>query len=184
LFVVFLGISNSFLNDFISLIVGFAGLGIGLMLNNVLIIPFQFYRISKRILAILYLFFSISLFGFFMGVPVFNILLGVLAGNYLSIRVFRNRRSNKEIKVLFFQGALFTSFVILLVSSLSVWLALIDIENTQQTINEILQLHLNIKQLNLIIFIGGILLVILQYFLTLFTAQTMLSFRRKRKLIN
>jgi hypothetical protein len=43
--------------------------------------------------VLLYLFYSISLFGFFMGVPVFNLLMGPIGGYFAGMRL-RHRKAN------------------------------------------------------------------------------------------
>jgi len=181
LFLLVVWISNSFVKDLFAFIFGLGGLIIGLWLNNELVLPFQFYRIRKRILAILYLFFSIVLLGIFRGIPAFNMLLGVLAGNYLSIRVISNFREEREINKNLKQGSAFTSFILLIITVISGFIALSDIDNSIMIAQQILGISLNKTLFTILISVGGIIIVLLQYFITLITARTMLQLWKHKR---
>jgi len=181
LFLISWWISSTFVNDLKALLFAVGGLVIGLWLNKELVIPFQFYKIKKRVLAIVYIFFSISVLGYFMGIPVFNLLLGFLAGNYLSIRVMSNYKVEREITKNFKKGALYTSFVLLMITLLAWFTAMSDVENSIQTANEVLGVSLSKDKFILLITTGGILIVILQYFITYYTAKTMLQLWKHKR---
>jgi MFS family permease len=174
-------ISSTFMNDLKALLFAVGGLIIGLWLNKELVIPFQFYKIKKRVLAVIYVFFSINVLGYFMGIPVFNLLLGFLAGNYLSIRVMSNYKVEREITKNFKTGALYTSFILLLITLLAWFMAMSDIDNSIQTANEVLKTSLSRDKFVLLITTGGILIVIIQYFITYYTAKTMLQLWKHKR---
>jgi MFS family permease len=181
LLLVFLWISSPFVNTYMSLVFGGLGLGLGLLINNILIRPFQFYRLKKRLLAILYLFFSIAMLGIFKGVPVFNLLLGILAGNYLAIRVISNRRTLAEVKRNFRQGAFFSAFVLLLIAMLSVWMAFVDQHNIIEILNDKLPFVLSPINFRAFLFSSAIVLAVIQYFLTLYTSTVMFRYRMRKR---
>lgn len=174
-------ISDTFVSSWLALGIGLGGLAIGLWLNKELILPYQFYRINKRILGFLYLFLSIAMVGLFIGIPVFNIVLGVIAGNYLSIRVISYARSGPEIKRNFLQGSIFSATTILSLSLLSGLAALGDFENVAYLFSYYLDFNIEIKQFVYLFLMGSALLAIAQFSLTFFTANTMLSYWNYRR---
>ncbi len=175
-------VSNSFTNDLMAVIIGLIGFLIGLWLNVELVLPYQFYKIKKRVLALIYLFFSIASLGFFMGIPVFNLLLGVLAGNYLSIRVLRNYKSKKYIRKNLIQGSIYTSIILLIITFFSGLIVISDMENSISILEQLLHYPINQTLFLSFIIIGGLVIVILQYFITLFTATTMLQLWQYRRM--
>ncbi len=181
LFLLLWWFSNSFLSSLVSLLIGLAGLATGLFLNYVLVQPVQFYHIKKRILGLIYLFFSIAFMGFFMGVPIFNLLLGVLAANYLSIRVLSNKRDEKNIMHNLKQGAVFTALVLMLMFILSFCCLNIDYSNYISFIDNITPINVKKINLPLVFFILSLIIVLVQYYLTLFAAKTMVEFRKFKK---
>ncbi|MDA3892581.1 MAG: hypothetical protein PF517_13030 [Salinivirgaceae bacterium] len=181
MFLLVLWISNAFMSDLYAFLFAIGGLLIGLWLNNELILPFQFYRIRKRYLGIIYFFFSIAFMGVFMGIPAFNLLLGALAGNYLSIRVISNYRQERSIKKNLRQGAFYTSLILFIITALSGLIAISDIENSIQLATQIIKIPLNKDLFVGLIIVGGIAIVLLQYVITLFTAKTMLQLWKHKR---
>ncbi len=179
-------IGRSISNNYIGILAGICGAIIGLWLNRIMVVSFRYYKIRKRILVLVYFFFSIGIIGLFFGIPVFNLFLGVLAGNYLSIRVTSFYRGNKEkIRKTFFRGSLFTSLTILFLSLLSSYIALFDIDHTNYLLSLIHVNEMDYNKLALFIVIGSVLLAVAEFAITMFTAQTMLSYwehKRKRYL--
>lgn len=188
LFLLFWWISDIFVNDLFAFLIGFGGLFLGLWLNTELIIPYQFYKIKKRFLALIYFFFSIAFLGLFMGIPAFNLLLGVLAGNYLSIRVISNYKEEPEINKTLKQGSAFTSVMLLIIVIIAALIAFSDLDNSILIAQQILFIPVDEHLFKLLLIAGGIIIVVLQYFVTLFTAKNMLQlwkykrFRRYAKI--
>jgi hypothetical protein len=175
-------IADIFTSTNYSLLIGLFGFGIGYWLNYELVLPYQFFKIKKRILATVYVVFSVSCLGFFMGVPFFNILLGVLAGNYLSIRIMENFRRKAYVEKSFRQGALFTAAILFLMVFFSGLNALTDLQSSMQLVEQLLNTSLSTVQFYWLLAIGGVNLVIIQYFITLFTANTMFEYWMHKKL--
>ncbi|MFA6402876.1 MAG: hypothetical protein WCX31_14845 [Salinivirgaceae bacterium] len=174
-------IADLFTGSNVSLLIGLLGFFVGIWLNYELVLPYQFYKIKKRILAVIYIFFSISCLGFFMGIPVFNILLGILAGNYLSIRVMDNYNRQSYVTKNLRQGSLFTALVLLLLIVYSLLVAFSDIDHLIQLAEQMLRFSFTHSQFYFIAITGGIALVILQYFITLITAKTMFEYWMSKK---
>lgn len=174
-------ISNPFMSDLNSLFFAIGGLLIGLWLNKELILPYQFYKIKKRILALVYLFFSIVTLGYFIGIPAFNILLGFFAGNYLSIRAISNYKIERQINKDFKQGAAYTSLILFIITAFAFIMAFSDIEHSIKLTNQILGIPINKTFFIVLTSLGGIFIVILQYFITLFTARTMLQLWKHKR---
>lgn len=177
-------IVNSLVNTWLAISIGFLFLLVGLWINSVIIIPYQFFRIKKRVLALLYVFYSIVILGLFMGVPLFNILMGVFAGNYLAIRTVSYVKLQKTITKNIRQGALFSSIVILFVSILASLMAFVDLETYLQTFTSLTQIPINAEKFFLFLVIAVLIGVLLQYFVTWFTATTMLQLHNHKKLIH
>jgi hypothetical protein len=172
-----------FFSTLTSFLIGLAGLLTGLFINAVLVHPYQFYRIPKRILAVIYLLFSIILIGIFMGVPVFNLLLGALAGNYLSIRTLTYKREQKHINRHVMWGALFTALIMLIMVALSGFMTGLNSESMLNTVNELLNTNVDAQTWQYLLVSIGILLIVGQYLLTYFTAHTLIAYRQKMRML-
>lgn len=181
LFLLVLWISNIFVSDFQSILFALGGLLIGLWLNKELVSPYQFYKVKKRALAIVYLFFSIAMLGYFIGIPAFNLLLGLFAGNYLSIRVISNYKDERDINKDIKQGSAYTSLALLIITTIAFLLAITDMDYSLQLASDILKRPVSKQLLIIIITTGGVVIIILQYFVTLFTARTMLQLWKHKR---
>ncbi len=181
LFMIVWWVSNPFVRDLYAFFFAVGGLLIGLWLNNELLEPFQFYKIRKRTLGLIYIFFSLIFMGFFMGIPALNLLLGVLAGNYLSIRIISNYRKDRKIIINIRQGALYTAIVLFFITLLAGFTAVSDIDNSIILAEQIFNVSFSPNQFIILISLNGVLLVIFQYYLTLFTTKTMLQLWKHRR---
>ena len=144
------------------------GLGAGIIVSLVLklILKPDIYRLPKPILVITYLFYNVGLFGFFMGVPVFHLILGVIAGFYWSKHLIYNNILT-DLKAEISRISLFTSIVLAFVCLFSATIALMS-KSTPSDLKGMLHLPFDISQTLLISFIliGGLFLILTQYFLT------------------
>lgn len=181
LFLLIWWIGNSFLLPTLAFMAGVAGLVIGLWLNKELVLPYQFFKVSKKALALLYFFYSIVFMGFFLGIPVFNLLLGVFAGNYIAIRIISYVKDEKEEREHIRNGSLFSSFVLFIICLISGFFTLTDIENSLQLIREMFHLNIQKNTLVYVMATGVVVMVFVQYFITRFTAKTILSLHKYRK---
>ncbi len=179
---VFWRISMPLIGNQLALISAALGLSLGLLLNKAIVIPNQFYKIKKRTLIAVYLFLSLVTMGLFVGIPVFNLLIGVLAGNYISIRIISYYiDDHKMTRRHLYLGSLFTGLVLFMLSLLASLFLLLDIDALNQTLTlfhvKTLAHH---SYIYLFIF-GSLLLGIVQYLLTYFTASTMLQFWKAKR---
>jgi hypothetical protein len=180
LFLVAYDISLFFTNSFNSLIIGISGLILGILMTMLLIRSNEFYMVQKRVLIIVYLFLSVLLVGLLQGIPVVNILLGVLAANYMSFRYMDAVQSKKRIRRNFIISAFFTSMVLMIIILISGFLLLNDSNNVERAINQVSGIIINDSQLSRFIWIGGILLVIIQFWLTYLSAWILYQYRVAR----
>jgi hypothetical protein len=125
------------------------------------------FSLSLWIIIVFYLFYNICIYGFFMGFPVFNLVMGVIAGYYYGIRINRNGYSLSMIEFLKKRVPFYTGLVMLLICISTALIAL-----SEKTIGLELQgmLGLNFEvtktMIIFIILFGGSSLIITQYFLT------------------
>lgn len=150
----------------------FAGLSIGLIIDILLLKRWirRAYSLPVWQLIGIYLFYSIGIYGFFMGFPVFNIFMGIVAGFYYGKRINYNKIPFPESKKLTQKVPLFTGFIMTFVCVSSASLALME-----KTIGKELQHMLGLtfevthEMIWGIILIGGLSLILGQYFITKIT---------------
>jgi hypothetical protein len=148
-------------------LVALVGLLWGTLLNYLVLrrILNRLYSLPIWILCLIYAFYSICIYGFFMGFPLFNLFLAIPAGLYMGVRyVGKPLTLTKKIKI---QSALFTSFLLLILCSITSKLAL-----GQKTFGKELQNMLNLSSVVTrpmligICLIGSVVLIIASYGLT------------------
>jgi hypothetical protein len=76
------------------------------------------YTMNIKTLAVLYLFHSVCALGFFMGIPIGNIFLGILAGIYSARRLSLTCDNRLKSKDHFKRTAIFTAVVMVLICCL------------------------------------------------------------------
>jgi hypothetical protein len=165
----------------IIMLAAFSGLGFGILTSITmrLIWRFDIYQLSVPILIMIYLFYNIGMFGFFMGVPVFHPVFGVIAGYYWAKRlIVQNRSINYSTDMNQISG--FTTLVLGLVCLCSAIFALSS-KSTPLDLKMMFHLPFDISLQVLIIFIigGGLLLIITQYWLTKITIIKTLEINHK-----
>ena len=152
---------------FHSALLGFSvGLVVSLLIRFIL--KPDIYKFPIWILILVYIFYNICIFGFFMGVPVFNLATGALAGYYWSKRISnRNELNNSRRDIR--RISIFTASVTGLVCLSSAIIALLS-KSTTEDLKGMFHLNFDITRPLLVslIIIGGSMLVALQYYLTRF----------------
>lgn len=146
------------------------GFSVGLVISLLIwfILKPDVYKMPVPVLILVYLFYNVCILGFFMGVPVFNLAAGALAGYYWSKRI-KNRNelnnSGRDIQ----RVSRFTSSVTAIVCLTSAVIALLS-KSTPEDLKGMFHLNFDITRPLLVslIIIGGIMLVALQYYLTRF----------------
>jgi hypothetical protein len=152
------------LNILVGVIIGIV---IGIILNIFLLnkISNNFYNIKNILLILIYIFYSICIFGFFMGVPIFNILPGILAGIYIGRKSNRNKYKKKEFKHNLLITNIFSTIVLIFICICSAYIALTD-KYTISNINGMFKININYFTLWIIIIFGGIFLITIQYIIS------------------
>ena len=122
------------------------------------------YQHNTVLLIILYLFYMTGIFGFFMGVPVFNIIPGILAAIYFSRKtiLLNNKADNYKNIINIIQ--LIMAAGLLFISTASAFIALSD-AYTGENIKGMLGLSFDVtsEMIWFIIITGGLALLITQY---------------------
>jgi len=151
-----------------------SGLAIGIVLDFFLLkkIISDLYEISNSTLVLVYIFYSICCFGFFMGVPIFNSMLGIPAGYYAAKKCIYLKKETDYAEKYFKQTAFFTSVIITLISIASATIALMD-PYTAKGLKDMLNLSFDLTKFRLVtvIILGGSILITFQYFLTRYTTK-------------
>jgi glucose-6-phosphate-specific signal transduction histidine kinase len=164
-------------NERTIIIVSLSGLCLGLVIDFLVYYFFKpdIFKLSKPVLIIIYLFYNTWLFGFFMGVPVFHLALGIIAGYYWMKRlIYQNKIRDYKREI--HRTSLFTSFIIGVVCLFSATFALIS-PSTPSDLKGMLRLPFEISQTILlcIIIAGGLILIVAQYYLTRATMFSVLK---------
>lgn len=155
------------------------GLLIGIIINLKYLKGWIKHRFNLHLwfLALIYIFYNIFLYGFFMGFPVFNVLLGLLVGYYIGNRIYYNKIQPAIRHDLIRRVSLFTAYVMTLICVSSAIIGLSD-ETIGENIRLMFKLDFEITKVMivLIIIVGGPGLIALQYFITKFSAIRTLRF--------
>jgi hypothetical protein len=155
--------------------IAMGGLGLGILIDA-LVLKHKLKSLETLkpwVLMSVYVFYSIMVLGFFMGVPVFNLFLGILAGRFMGrVGLFLGHTKDKMNSVIH-TTALFVSAVMVGVCAISGWIALIDPLDTAVNLQGMLGLNFEVTEMMVygLVVIGGIGLVALQYGVTLFFAH-------------
>jgi hypothetical protein len=151
-----------------------SGLALGIIIDFLFIkkVISNLYNIKNSNLILIYIFYSVCCFGFFMGVPVFNSLLGIPAGYYAAKKCFFLNTEKENAEKSFKQTSFFTAIIISFISISSATIALID-PYTSGSLKNMLNLNSDITKTMLVfgIIIGGLFLIFFQYYLTKFTTK-------------
>lgn len=145
------------------------GLLIGLFIDIIILKKLinNGFNTSIWILICIYLFYNIGMYGLFMGFPVFNLIMGVIAGYYFGKKIIYNSIPLIERAAIIKRVASFTGCIMLLICIASGLIAMID-KYTGKDLQMIFGLQFEVSKTMImgIILIGGLTLVIVQYFLT------------------
>ena len=130
------------------------------------------YTLPAGWFAAVYLFYSAGLFGFFMGVPVFNALLGIMGGYYVGICLRFAQKDKAEVEIAARRTALFAAGMLAAVCAASWTIAYLD-PSTAANINGMFHLSRPISRENILLFsaFAGVGLAALEYFITRATVK-------------
>ena len=124
------------------------------------------YSMKPIIWMMIYLFYSIGMFGFFMGIPIFNIALALPAGFFIGGWLAFTHAGFTQMKKAARQAALFTTSVLALICLASATIALAN-SSTALELQHMFRLPVQVTPAILIgiILCGGIILLFLQWWL-------------------
>jgi hypothetical protein len=146
---------------------------IGLLLGIIIDLKFLKGWISHRFdmpvwfMASIYVTYNVFVFGFFMGLPVFNAFMGFFAGFYFANRIcFKKIESEKRSKLIN-QVSLFSGLIMTLICISSAYLSLVNNEASGM-IKEILGLSFEVTRSMVlgIVLVGGLVLILTNILLT------------------
>lgn len=151
-----------------------AGILLGIIIDFFFIkkVLLNLFNLKNFVLILIYFFYSICCFGFFMGVPLFNTLLGIIAGYYIAVKYVFIKAEKNIAEKYFNQTALFSAIIMIFVSAASATFALSD-PYTSRGLKEMLGLNFEITKtlFVFVIIIGGLFLICFQYLITKLTAK-------------
>ncbi len=124
------------------------------------------YSMKPIVWMMIYLFYSIGMFGFFMGVPVFNVMLGLPAGFLIGGWLVYTGADSTNMKKIAQRSALFTTSVLTFICASSAAIALLN-SSTASELQSLSGIPITQGTLIGIILCGGIFMLILQWWLTL-----------------
>lgn len=122
------------------------------------------------IAVLIYLVYNMFVYGFFMGLPVFNTFLGLMAGYYFGNRICSNSVESEKHRKLVNQVSWFTGLIMTLVCISSGFLAIYD-NGAAGMIQSVLGLSFEVTRSMLwgVVLIGGSGLILINVFLTRIT---------------
>ena len=134
------------------------------------------YELPVWFIAGIYLFYNICIYGMFMGFPVFNVAMGIVAGYYYGNRIYYNNTSDNKQHKLIQQVSLFTGIVMVVICIASGIIALSG-KSVGVEVGSMLGLGFEVTRPMLwgITLIGGIILVWLQVMVTRITMKKVLQ---------
>ena len=158
-----------FASNGIIALAAFGGLGIGLVLDAVFLQKWvaQAYEIPPVVWMAVYLFYSICVFGFFMGVPIFNVMLALPAGIFLGGRFAHTGIGDSQERSSIQGTQVSTTLVMGAICASSAFLALRD-PTTAANLEGMLRLNFTVTSGMIVglIVVGGTSLLLLQWWLT------------------
>lgn len=128
------------------------------------------YNLPIWIIISIYLVYNVFVYGFFMGLPVFNAFLGLLAGYYFGNRICFNKVESEKHSKLINQVSLFAGLIMTFVCISSGFLAIYD-NGAAGMIQNVLGLSFEVTRSMLwgIVLIGGLTLILAEILLTRIT---------------
>jgi nicotinamide riboside transporter PnuC len=155
--------------DSIILLSTVSGLIAGLVIEYFIVRKgkFSIYKLRTSTLILIYVFYSICFFGFFMGVPVFNLVFGPVAGYYWARKLVNNNPDKVVLREEKTKVSVFTALIMGLICLLSAYFAFTDV-HTAANLKGMFNLSFEVSNGMLIgvSIAGGVILFVSQYFLT------------------
>jgi hypothetical protein len=139
----------------------------------------QVHQLSLVFWMAVMLFYSVGLFGLFMGVPVFNVALAVPAGFVIGARLAAEQADSSRVRKKTLQTCLVTTGLMAIVCMASAWFALTS-SSTPADLEGMLGLGFSLTPVMIwgIILVGGTGLLLVNWVLTSISAHLTYRFMR------
>ena len=134
------------------------------------------YQMSGKILASVYLFYSITGLGMCMGIPLVSFTLGIVAGPYAARRIQLAQADEQNRKSYFKKTAKFSASVMALMCCLITLWAIAGRMTGYRVETPWLSFTFTVPIFAVVVLSGGAAAITLQYHLTRFTAKLMFRF--------
>ncbi len=154
------------------------GLGVGLIIDTIFVKSWvkKAYQMNTKVLAAIYIFYSIGVFGFCMGIPILNFPVGMMAGIYTARKMYHIKAGMGECDRNIRRTSMFTALVMVLICCLLTLWALVGQMIGYRFETPVLSFTFTVPIFFGVVFTGGAALVLLQYWLTNKTARLALRF--------
>ena len=129
------------------------------------------YQINNKVLGVIYLFYSVVALGMGMGVPIFNFVLGIMAGVYIARKMHFIEADEQSRKQAFKRTAVFTAEAMVMVSCLITLWAIAGKMIGSRFETPFLSFTFTVPIFFAVALAGGTFLVLLQYWLTSIAAK-------------
>jgi hypothetical protein len=149
-----------------------AGLLVGVIIDSIFLKTWirTAYSMKPMVWMMMYLFYSIGMFGFFMGVPVFNVALALPAGFFIGGWLAHSDANSTRVKKAARHTAVFTTSVLALVCVASAVLAMAG-SSTASDLQGMFGFPVTHLMIIGIIVGGGIFILILQWWLVIWSVE-------------
>jgi hypothetical protein len=137
------------------------------------------YTMSAKAIGAVYIFYSVCAVGFFMGLPIGNIFLGILAGVYAAWKMHFTMADEERRNQYFRETAKFAAVVMVLICCLITLWAIAGKMIGYRFETPFLSFTFTIPIFFAIVLAGGISLVLLQYYLTCIFAK--ITYKRLKR---
>ena len=155
-----------------------SGFALGLALDAIVLRKFLFklFDLSMPTLAALGFFYTVMMFGFFMGMPAFNCMVGIV-GSYIVVRGGIVKKNGREETVRKNISAEALSFLYLLVCCVSTTVLALNEPSINSQMQHMLHLPFEVTQgmIWALILVGGGLLLLFQFGCSQWIARKMLN---------
>ena len=172
----------SFLTGGLSILIAVVGLLVGIVVDIVYLKKWvsSAYSLDLKIWMAIYIFYSIGMFGMFMGLPVFNLLLALPASLFMGSKLAHQRADDDELRRMSGKVCLFTTGVLAVLCAASAAIALTD-PYTAGDVQGMLGLPFEVTRPMLagISVIGGAGLLLLQWLTTGFVTWMTYAIQKK-----
>ncbi len=144
------------------------GLVVGLIIDVIFLKKWvrRAYQMNSKILAALYIFYSIGVLGFCMGIPILEFPLGMAAGAYAARKMYHTKAGPEEFKRNVKKVSVFAAAVMVLICCLITLWAIAGEMIGYRVETPYVSFTFTVPIFSAVVLIGGAGLVLLQYWLT------------------